>query len=109
MDLHAFNEIAGSYGIFCALFIAMLYWQIKSNYDSIKRYEDREEKLIERFRQREEALQKEAKEEKKEFLATLKEYKDELSSIIQMNTSFKQEIERLSAIIEKLYDKFNAK
>lgn len=109
MDLTAFKEIASSYGIFCALFIGMLLWQIKSNYDSIKRYEDREEKLIQRFKEREDTLRQEAKADKIEFLNTLKGYKDELNSILQMNTTFKQELERLSNIIEKLYDKFNSK
>ena len=109
MDFAIFKEIASSYGIFCALFIGMLLWQIKSNCDSIKRYEEREEKLIERFREREDTLRKESKEDKDEFLNTLKEYKTELNNMIQVNTNFKKELERLSAIIEKLYDKFNSK
>lgn len=105
MDLTMFKELAGSYGIFCALFIAMLLWQIKSNSDSIKRYEDREQRILERTNAREEVLRKEAREDKEQFVKTLEEYKNELNTLMKTHDSFKKELTRLASLIERLSDR----
>lgn len=105
MDMATFKELTGSYGIFCALFICMLIWQIKSNLDSIKRYESREERIVTQTRTREEALRKEAKEDKEQFIKTLQEYREELSNLLKTHESFKKELTRLASIIEKLSER----
>lgn len=105
MDMATFKELTGSYGIFCALFICMLVWQIKSNIDSIKRYENREERIVTQTRTREEALRKEAKEDKEQFVKTLQAYKDELGNLMKTHEGFKKELTRLASVIEKLSER----
>ena len=100
-----FKELTGSYGIFCALFICMLVWQIKSNIDSIKRYENREERIVTQTRTREEALRKEAKEDKEQFVKTLQAYKDELGNLMKTQKKKKKELTRLASVIEKLSER----
>lgn len=109
MDLNFVNEIAGSYGIFCALFIAMLYWQIKTNQEAIKRYENREEKIIQRFNEREELMRKEAKEDKAEFLKTLEGYKQSLESLLRSHEKFEKELQKLSDLITNLVNRMDIK
>ena len=105
MDLATFTELSSSYGIFCALFICMLVWQIKSNIDSVKRYENREERIVNETREREEVLRKEAKEDKEQFVRTLQAYKEELSNLMKTHEGFKQELTRLASLIEKLSER----
>ena len=109
MDVKFFTDIANSYGIFCALFIAMLIWQLKTNHDALKRYEAREEKIIDRFQAREESMKNEAKEDKAEFLKTLEGYKQELESLLRSHEKFEKELKNLSDLIDKLLNRIDNK
>jgi len=70
MELRQFMEIAGSYGIFCALFVWLLLYQLKQNRDTVDRYERREKEIITRNEARE-----------KELFAIINDYKAELQRL----------------------------
>lgn len=84
-------EIAGSYGIFAALFITLLLYQIKANTETVKRFEQREKDMIERAEKRENKL-----------LDILESYKTTLSE-------YKFELTKLADAVNKLCEKIDRK
>lgn len=87
MDVKWLMEIAGTYGIFCALFLFLLVYQIRLNSAMMNKAELREKEIVAKAEERE-----------KRLLDIIEGYKATLEG-------YKTELTRLTDSINRLYDR----
>lgn len=91
MTPNEFIELAGTQGIFAALFISLLCFQIKANADTVKRFEVREKNIFERAEKRESQLL----EMIDSYKTALAEYKVELTKLTDAVNRLCEKIDKI--------------
>lgn len=89
MDTAMLKDIAGSYGIFCALFIMMLVYQLKQNIETVKKFESREREMLSKYEEQ------------------ARKYDDREKTLLNIIDGYKAELARLTEAVNRLYDRLD--
>lgn len=94
MDIDFFKDITLTQGIFCALFVGLLFWQIRCNDQTMNRCESLEKKTIEDANKREENL-----------LKLINSFDHRLDELTRTTDGFRNELAKLTSAVDRMVEK----